>query len=173
MTEQQQEQPQEQPELSTALDTSPDPAPDDRVEMPAEPDHSGEAESGTDRQAAKFRKQLRAEQAARQADAEQATERITALERQLDAMRRDQVGALATTMGIKPTALWAAGAQLDDLLNDDGVPDPDKVRAAVQQARAELGLATAPKPFASLRSGTAAPAAPVNTWRQAFAPREK
>ncbi|WP_156669988.1 hypothetical protein [Mycobacterium sp. E3305] len=165
------QQPQEQPEVSATVDASPDPAPD-HAEVSVDGEHG--AESGTDRQAEKFRKQLRAEQAARKADNDQSAERITALETQLEAMRRDQVGALATTLGIKPTALWASGAQLDQLLDENGVPSADKVRAAVEKARTDLGLALAqPKSIKSMRSGTAAPAEPVNSWRQAFAPREK
>ncbi|OBG25434.1 hypothetical protein [Mycobacterium sp. E3198] len=157
-------------------DTPPDPAPaeqPDHVGVPVESEHGAEPGSGRDREAAKFRKQLRAEQAARQADNEQSAERITVLERQLDALRRDQVGAIATTLGIKPAALWASGAQLDDLLGEDGAPDPDKVRAAVEHARAHLGITRDPRPFKGLRSGTAAPVEPVNRWRAAFAPREK
>ncbi|OBI07070.1 hypothetical protein A5679_11550 [Mycobacterium scrofulaceum] len=153
------------------METSADPAPD-HAEAPIESEHR--AQSGTGRQAEKFRKALRAEQAARQADNEQSSERITALERQLEAMRRDQVGALATNLGIRPAALWASGAQLDDLLDPEtGVPDVDRVREAVTNARAELGITEARKPVKALRSGSAVPAEPVNNWRQAFAPREK
>lgn len=122
----------------------------------------------------RFRRQLRDEQAARQADNQQAAERITALEQQLTAMRRDHIGATAATFGIKPAALWASGAQVDDLLGEDGVPDADKIRAAVEQARAELGITQKkPLPAGGLKSGTMRPQPPRNSWREAFAPREK
>ncbi len=165
------EQPQPTP------DTPPDPAPaeqPDHADVPVESEHGAEPGPGRDREAAKYRKQLRAEQAARQADNEQSAERITVLERQLEAMRRDQVGAIATTLGIKPAALWASGAQLDDLLGDDGAPDADAVRAAVEQARAELGITPGKRaPMGTLKSGTMAPREPRDGWRDAFTPRSK
>jgi len=59
-------------------------------------------------------------------------------------------------MGIKPTALWASGTQLQDLLGDDGVPDLEKITAAVKAARDTLGIQPATHPQLGSRAGSGA-----------------
>ena len=40
----------------------------------------------------------------------------------------------------KPGALWKAGVELSDLLDEDGQIDPEKVKTAVTTAISDLGL---------------------------------
>ncbi len=88
------------------------------------------------REAARYRRRLR--------DTE--TERDT-LKARLEALQRAQVDGIAQGLGVKPAALWAAGADLEGLCDDNGVPDAGKVKAAAEKARAELGIsAPARKP---------------------------
>lgn len=102
-------------------------------EEPQEPaPNSGEAtetESGN-REAARYRTRLR----------EVETERDGLVE-QLASMRRAEVERLASDHLAKPAALWAAGVELTDLLDEAGSVDPQKVAAAAEAARNSLGLA--------------------------------
>lgn len=46
---------------------------------------------------------------------------------------------------VTPAALWDSGATLDDLLGDDGLPDPEKVRAAANTAAERYQVAQKPR----------------------------
>lgn len=112
-------------------------------------DHPGPAAGAADRppispnrEAARYRRQLRQTE----------SERDTLRER-LTALQRAEVERLAGTTGAKlaaPSAIWADGVQLDDLLDQDGRVDPERVTAAAEQAAERLGLArrtpTRPRP---------------------------
>lgn len=104
---------------------------------PAEQDEGQETRAGSPeaREAAKYRKRLR------EVEAEN-----TALKEQLTALRRAEVERLTGLP--KPAALWAAGTELEDLLDDAGVVDPAKVAAAVEVARETLGMTLPPAPSA-------------------------
>ncbi|BCP06110.1 hypothetical protein [Mycobacterium paraintracellulare] len=116
----------------------------------------------TDREAAKWRKKLRAAEAEK---AEIAT--------RLEAMQRSTVDAHVTALGMKPAALWAAGTELGDLLGDDGVPDPEKVDTAAAAAKETLGVQTyKPRPLRGYQSGAMATQPKRNSWTQAFAPKD-
>lgn len=90
-----------------------------------------EPETGN-REAAKWRRQLRDTEAERDA-----------LAQRVEAMQRAEVERLAgTTHRIaEPAALWASGVTLPDLLGEDGHVDPDKVKTAAENAISALGLA--------------------------------
>ena len=123
---------------------------------------SEHADSVPAREAAKWRGQLR------QAEAERDT-----LAGKVEALQRTQIDAHVAATGLKPAALWASGAQLADLVGDDGTPDQQKIAAAVATAREQLGSVNdRPKRPArgGLTSGASVPREPVNKWREAFAP---
>lgn len=54
----------------------------------------------------------------------------------------------------KPTALWAAGITLDDMLNEEGQLDEELVKEAVRTATETLGLQHGPKPDPSQGNST-------------------
>ncbi len=126
------------------------------------PQTADDADTVPGREAAKWRKQLREVEAERDS-----------LVGKVEALQRAQVDAAAAVHGIKPQALWAAGAQLADLVGDDGTPDQEKIAAAVAAAREQLGIDERPpkRPArGGLTSGASVPREPVNKWREAFAP---
>jgi hypothetical protein len=112
------------------------------------------------REAAKYRTQLREAEAQRDSLAERVT-----------AMQRAEVERLAASKLAKPQGVWTNGAQLADLLDDEGAVDPLKVGEAVAAAVDANGLE-------QRRSGPIIPGqgkqpsapAKLNTWEQAFAP---
>jgi glycine/D-amino acid oxidase-like deaminating enzyme len=122
------------------------------------------APESPNREAARYRIKLREAEAERDS-----------LATRLANMQRSQIDAHITTMGVKPAAVWAAGAELPDLVGDDGVVDPEKIAQAVAKAKAELGIDTSKHrpPVGSLRSGAMAPQPPRNAWRDAFTPHSR
>lgn len=87
------------------------------------------------------------------------------LAHRLEALQRQAVEAHAVAAGIRPAALWASGAQIADLLDDDGTIDADRVRDACETATTELGLLTKPGPYVP-REGT-------NHGRPAQSPQQR
>ena len=79
----------------------------------------------------------------------------------VESLQRSAVDRLAETAGIKPSALWASGVEIADLLvggdgDDASVIDTDKVTQAIDHAVAELGLQTQPrKPVINPHQGQA------------------
>ena len=88
---------------------------------------------GPGREAAKYRRRLRAAEAERDR-----------LSEQVGALQRAEVERLATADDLRPAALWASGAELADLLTADGTVDEAKVSAAVAAAREQLGIPNPP-----------------------------
>jgi hypothetical protein len=113
------------------------------------------------REAAKYRTRLR----------EVESERDTLVGR-VEALQRSQLEQHITAAGLKPQAVWANGTAVADLVGDDGQPDPVKIKAAVQAARDELGIAAKPSPrgTAGLHSGAMGPQQPPNRFVDAFKP---
>ncbi len=70
-------------------------------------------------------------------------------------------------------ALWASGTQLPELLDDNGVVDPEKVTQAVAKAKTELGIDTHKPVRTGLRSGAVPPQPRHDGWRAAFVPRSQ
>lgn len=102
--------------------TEPDPVSTEPVEPP-----EGEPES-SNAEAAKWRKQFR--------EAEQQRDALAA---QVETLQRQHIEASLSRSGVKPAALWAV-TQLADLLAEDGTVDTDKVAAAIETARDQLGI---------------------------------
>lgn len=115
-----------------------------------------DSEPNPNAEAAKYRRQLREAEAARDA-----------LASQLDATRRAQIEHLTTALRVKPVALWASGATVEALLNDAGAVDPVRVEAAARVAVDALGLASGPRPDPSVGRG----ARSGGEWTDAFKPR--
>lgn len=59
----------------------------------------------------------------------------------LDAAHKQIAEAMAADRIQKPDALWKAGVDVHELLDDEGRVDPALVKAAADQAAADLGLA--------------------------------
>lgn len=111
---------------------------------------------------ARYRRQLR--------DTEAERDQLAA---QLDTLRRERAETLARGVIAEPAGLWAAGVTVADLLAEDGRIDPDKVTAAAERARGELGLARAPRRTLVVpgEGSTPPPAQPRPSFEDAFAPR--
>ena len=157
----------DQPEPGTApetTDTAPaeTPDPDDMNVVQPQSDLADDTDTNPNHEAARWR--VKAREAEQQRDA---------LAAQLETLRKDQINATVVTMGLRPQALWASGVELTDLIGDDGVPDQQKIRQAVESARTELGIERPRKPIRSLTSGVAAPKEQPADWRSAFAPRRE
>lgn len=94
---------------------------------------------GTNAEAARYRVKLR--------EAEGERDRLVGV---VESLQRSAVDRLAEAAGIKPSALWASGVEIADLLvggdgDDASVIDTDKVTQAIDHAVAELGLQTQPR----------------------------
>jgi hypothetical protein len=96
-------------------------------------DQDDDAGDGSGREAAKYRRKLRAAE----------TERDR-LSEQVASLQRSEVERLATADGLRPAALWASGPELAYLLADNGTVDAAKVSAAVAAAREQLGIPAPP-----------------------------
>lgn len=116
------------------------------------------------REAARYRRQLRDVEA----------ERDQLLE-QVKTLRTVEVERLVSAAHLKPAALWAAGSTLDDLVDDEGKPDPDKISAAVARAKESLGIPDrlrAASPGSGGNRGDDIEAEDASReWKQAFTPR--
>ena len=112
------------------------------------------------REAAKYRK--RAQEA--EAERDRLRDRLTTAHRTI---------AESMTRLRKPSALWATGTTVDDLLDDDGDLDPIKVQEAAQAAVDELGIATSPKPDRSQGGGEWDAPDPKEQFTAAFGPKQQ
>lgn len=119
-------------------DVTSDPVGDELAPVDAdepEDDDPDEVEPEPNREAAKYRRQLRQAETERDALAEQ----VAVLQREqiADYVRRE--------LGISVEGFWASGAELESLLAEDGRIDPDAVRAAGAAAVTSLGLSKMPR----------------------------
>lgn len=95
-------------------------------------------DTGANREAAKYRRQLRAAESERDG-----------LRLQVEALQRAEIERLAAEQGLaRPSAIWASQVTLRDLVADDGTVSPDRVQEAVGKAVDTLGLSVrrAPRP---------------------------
>lgn len=128
------------------MSTTPETTDPDTTAAPAPTDD--DTGPGANREAARYRRELRAAE----------TER-DALRGQLETMRRAEVARIATTGDtdapklIDPTDLFAPDHDLAELLDDDGHVDPERVRAVIVERterrphlRADLARPRAPRP---------------------------
>ncbi|MBN3458796.1 hypothetical protein JNN96_32690 [Mycobacterium sp. DSM 3803] len=86
---------------------------------------------GKDREAAKYRKQLRATEAER----DELGGQLAAMGERLAAMQRGEAERLAAEHLADGADLWRDGTDLTALLDEAGNVDPEKVRQAAQAAR--------------------------------------
>lgn len=93
------------------------------------PAPTNEQPKGGNSEAARYRTQLRATEAERDA-----------LTSRLEAAHRTMVESIASKSLSKPEALWKADIELEDLLDNDGNVDAEKVAEAVSAAKEQLGL---------------------------------
>jgi hypothetical protein len=80
-----------------------------------------------------------------------------------------------TAAGVKPAAVWAV-ADYTDLLDDNGLPDAEKVTVAVENAREQLGIRPQPQAVhrqRELRSGAGTSPPKRDGWVSAFARRDE
>lgn len=96
-------------------------------------DDGEDAGDGPGREAAKYRRRLRAAEAER--------DRLAG---QVESLQRAEVDRLAAGADLRPAALWASGPELADLLTENGTVDQAKVFAAVAVAREQLGIPNPP-----------------------------
>lgn len=135
-------------EQQSTIDT-----PEDTSEVTPEP--------GSNREA-RYRRELRAAEAER----DQLRDRITT-------MLRSEAERLAADHLLKPAALWAVeGTELDNLLDEDGNLDPEKVSEAARAAAEHLGAAAPPvQPKPDPTQGGMGGRPATDPWQEAFAPR--
>lgn len=122
-------------------------------------DHGDDTPSGRE---ARYRRRLRETEAERDRLAEQNT-----------TLRRAMAEQLITAEGVKPQAVWAV-TELPELCDDDddGLPDRDKVKAAVQAARETLGVQPATGLYVPAEGRVPTPPTPSgrSKWDNAFHP---
>lgn len=106
-----------------------------------------EAEQGNpNHEAAGYRRRLRDTEAERDG-----------LLARVETMQRNEIDrTIRVEHRIEPRAVWSNGAELADLLDDDGAPDSAKIRAAATEAIAALGLRPPPRNYAP-KEGNIAP----------------
>lgn len=145
-------------ELVHAVDQFPSDTSDEMATQGTNPQSD---DTGLSRRDIRYREQLRA------TEAERDTLRNT-----LESMQRREVERVAAEHLVKPSSLWTVGVELDNLLDDDGTVDPEKVRATAIDARQQHGLED-PK-ASKLRSpvvpreGNGNTKGPTNSWADAF-----
>lgn len=117
----------DQIDTSTSTDAAPPEATDPAAESTGD--------QGANREAARYRRQLRAAESERDA-----------LAQRVEVMQRAEVERLAGTDHrlTEPAALWATGITLAGLLGEDGQIDTAKVKTAAEGAVTALGLARRP-----------------------------
>ncbi len=135
------------------------------VTDPAEAPEDKQPEGKGNKEAAKYRVQLRETEAARDV--------LTAI---VEAMRTAEVNRIVETSDarIKPDALWASGVNLADLLTEDGAIDADLVNAAIGTAAEKFGVRIPKAPSVAGQGnvgGDVHSADKADTFESAFAPR--
>ncbi|UAK35201.1 hypothetical protein K8O92_16080 [Nocardia asteroides] len=150
-----------EPTEQQPTDTAPEPSTDTNVSV--DEADAGEQQNGN-REAAKYRRQLRETETERDA----LRERVTAYE-------RTEVERLAADRLADPSDLWTGGTDLETLRGKDGAIDPAKVGKAIEgvlESHPHWQRATRPRPaVGSLRSGASGSSVDglATGWAQAFA----
>ncbi|OBB76810.1 hypothetical protein [Mycobacterium sp. 852014-52144_SCH5372336] len=115
-----------EPDTSDTPDTTDEAPADQEPDDASEPDGDQEPDDkGGDREAARYRRQLRAAEAERDR-----------LRSQVETYHRSEVERLAGSRGlIDPSDIWASGVSLDQMLTDAGQVDPARVDRVVNDLR--------------------------------------
>jgi hypothetical protein len=162
--------------LEASGPTATDPAsPDGDAEAPVDDQHNAQPDdtpaddgeqddTGGNREAAKYRRRLRATEAERDA-----------LRDRLNVLQRSEVERLVADRLRDPSDIWRDGAQIADVLDDGGNVDATKVTAlagAVLKAHQHWAADTTPVRKYGPRSGASVPGRRRDQFTAAFAPRE-
>ena len=113
------------------------------------------------KEAARYRTRLRETEAERDALAEKVT-----------ALRRAAVDDRVKAHKVPTEGFWASGVTLEELLDEDGNLDDEKVKAAADQAVETLGLERIGTrgPYVSKEGNVTSPRA-TPSWEAAFGPK--
>lgn len=167
-------------EAGTATNDAPEPTPADYDALRGDTDTAGQADPastdsqhsdddagddpGSNREAAKYRRKLRDTEAERDA-----------LRTRLEHVQRGEVERIATTHLRDGTDVWRDGAQLADLLDENGNVDTDKVSELgrqLTQAHPHWSTAQDSVRQRGMQSGASGPDLPRrDAFAAAFAPR--
>lgn len=113
------------------------------------------------KEAARYRRQLRAAESERDALAEQVT-----------ALRRAAVEDRVKAQKVPVEGFWASGVTLEELLDEDGNLDDEKVKAAADNAVETLGLERIGVHMRPVPSeGRTTNPRPSQSWESAFGPK--
>lgn len=113
------------------------------------------------KEAARYRRQLRAAESERDALAEQVT-----------ALRRAAVEDRVKAQKVPVEGFWASGVQLEDMLNADGQLDDEAIKAAADKAVVELGLERVGVHMRPVPSeGRTTSPGGAQSWESAFTPK--
>ena len=129
------------------------------TEAPADDQPQPENKAG--KEAAKYRTRLRETEAERDALAEKVT-----------ALRRAAVDEKVKAHKVPTEGFWASGVTLEELLDEDGNLDDEKVKAAADQAVSKLGLERIGTrgPYVPSEGRSTNPR-PSKSWEAAFGPK--
>ena len=147
------------PPASPEPDTSPDPVVTPDAGIPPAPETpdteaTDPAVGKARKEAASYRERLRSTEGER--DTANAT---------IDTLRHQMIDGQVESLGIKPAAFWASGANLADLLTVDGGVDSNLVTEVATAARAMLGLEQKPRtPKADTSIGARSTSTASHDW---------
>ncbi|PPJ18432.1 hypothetical protein C5E44_10225 [Nocardia nova] len=110
--------------------------------------HSGDDNVGASQDGSDARKDDRADnddnpnrrEARYRTERNEARAERDALSEQVTGLQRHIIAGIASEEGMKAAALFASGVDISQLLGDDGMPDADKVKAAVTRVREAFGI---------------------------------
>ncbi|WP_043441842.1 hypothetical protein [Arthrobacter sp. L77] len=136
-TNEQQEPQQDVPEVNTPTTPQQDGTPD-------QPDATGDGKGTGNKEAAKYRRQLRETETERDA----LVETVGGLQRQIVA------GNLPHGSKMNADALWTAGRKPGDFFDEKGLLDTGKLTAAVRETHVALGVHFGPEPVTDSGKGT-------------------
>ena len=137
--------PQDAPDPTSGTITNPETPQDAQQAI-----HDNTGRAGQD--AARYRARLR--------DTEAERDQLRA---QLDAMRRAEVDRITADHRLGAKALWAAGIELEQLLDEDGTVSPTRVAEAVVTTRTALGIPRTALPKAPSAYGLGSQGADVHS----------
>lgn len=141
----------------TTEPTAAEPVEPDTTDEPVEPDT--EAEESPNREAARWRRQLR--------ETELDRDRLAGV---VETYQRQQVEAMAADHLQAPGDLWAAGVALGDMLTEDGQVDADAVVSVAKAVVADRPHWAKPPPRfpAATGQGNREPVEPAPSWHDAL-----